>query len=95
MKITEKDLLLEYLKDKGAYPATYKYQEVEYDHTTNDRKVEVECPECGHEFTENIWGQDESGETEVYIDNIIDPKFHDWCIEKLLEYKNKENEKDI
>lgn len=92
--ITEKDLQLEYLRDTGNYIITFKTVEVEYDHRTQDRDVDFTCMECGNEQQEDVWGQDESGTTDIDVD-IIDENFHNWCIEKLLKYKNNDNKKDI
>lgn len=87
--ITEKDLLLEYLKDTGNVPSKSKYIEVDYDHMTEDRNIEVTCPNCKEEFNEDVFGQDEDGTTDVNVD-CIDEDFHNWVLEKLLEYKNKD-----
>ena len=92
--MTEKDLKLEYLRDTGKSVVTSKKIEVEYDHRTEDRDIKVHCDDCGGDFTENVRGHDENGITKIDVD-CIDENFHNWCIEKLLEYKNNDNKKDI
>jgi len=87
--ITERDLKLEYLRDTGKQVNTKIEEEVEVEYEIED-SFRVECKDCGFvnkEFISKLGYNIEY----VTIDIQIDKEFYNWCIEKLLELKNKEN----
>lgn len=94
MQKTIRDLELEYLRDTGLCISSGKIVEVSDTITPKEISIKVSCPECKATFFETEYPEDEEVTIEYDADSI-DEEYHNWCIEKLLEYKNKENEKDI
>ena len=92
--ITEKDLKLEYLRDTGSQIEKSKCVEVEVKYTSNDFSVEISCPECEATFYEIVYPDYETIIEDVDVD-IIDENFHNWCIEKLLEFKDNGSKESI
>ncbi len=96
--MNKKELELEYLRDTGHYVNTSEtIEDIEFSYTTDEYEVEVEY------FTRKgkrkvidytVEEKEIRGTTATTIDTI-DENFHNWCIEKLLEYKNNDNKKDI
>jgi hypothetical protein len=94
--ITEKDLKLEYLRDTGNQIENSIEKQIEIEHIPNDVNLKIECPECEAIFYEVAIPDTCVTREEVFID-CIDENYHNWCIEKLLEFKNKvyENKESI
>lgn len=96
--MNRKELELEYLRDTGHYVNTsMTVEDIEFSYTIDEYDIQIEyITKKGKKkiIEHTIEEKEIRGLTAVTVD-VIDEDFHNWCIEKLLEYKNNDNKKDI
>lgn len=95
--LSKKDLKLMYLRDTGNRAYDSKVVESTYEHFVDEKElsIEIELKIRGEdidaiEYTHIVPSSTELGTMEIDVD-CVDEDFHNWCVEKLLEFINKNN----